>query len=178
MFRLSAVCVVLVLVGVSFAEPPASGGYPDRRNGNGNGGGGGGYQQVSSGQQTSEGQSVDPQLLDMVKMLLLQHESESSNGAGGGGGGSGGPYPSSNGGGSGGPYGSYGPPAGSSSQGGRVTGIELENPKQSMQVAEFWQGGEEQGAPSGQYGAPGQAQAPSGSYGAPSDSYGAPLGRK
>lgn len=172
--------MVLVLVGVSLAEPPASGGYPDRRNGNGNGGGGGGggYQQVNSGQQTSEGQSVDPQLLDMVKMLLLQHESESSNGNGGGAGGNGGPYPSSNGGGgSGGPYGSYGPPAGSSSQGGRVTGIELEDPKQSMQVAEFWQGGEEQGAPSGQYGAPG-AQAPSGSYGAPSDSYGAPLGRK
>lgn len=174
---------MLVLVGASFAEPPASGGYPDRRNGNGNGnggggGGGGGYQQVSSGQQTSEGQTVDAQLLDMVKMLLLQHESEAANGAGAGGaGGSGGPYPSSNGGGSGGQFGSYGPPAGSSSQGGRVTGIELEDPKQSMQVAEFWQGGEEQGAPSGQYGAP-AAQAPSGSYGAPSDSYGAPLGRK
>lgn len=166
---------MLVLVGVSLAELPASGGYPDRRNGNGNGGGGGGggYQQVSSGQQTSEGQSVDPQLLNMVKMLLLQHESEASNGNGGG---AGGPYPSSNGGGSGGPYGSYGPPAGSSSQGGRVTGIELENPRQSMQVAEYWQGGAEQGAPSGQYGAPGQG--PSGSYGAPSDSYGAPLGRK
>ncbi|KAL9697290.1 hypothetical protein quinque_000731 [Culex quinquefasciatus] len=153
MLRLSAACVVLVLVGVSLAEPPAPGGpYPDRRNGNGNGGGaggaGGGYQQVASGQQTSEGQQVDAQLLDMVKMLLLQHESG---------------------------YGSYGPPVGGGgAQAGKVTGIELEDPKQSMQVAEFWQGGPEQGAPSGSYGAPGASQ-PSGSYGAPSDSYGAPL---
>ncbi|XP_062555512.1 pro-resilin-like [Armigeres subalbatus] len=173
MLRLSAVCVVLILVGVSLAEPPASGGYPDRRNGNGHGGGGGGggggYQQVNSGPQTYEGQNVDPQLLDMLKTLLLQQESANGGGAGG-------PYPSSNGGGSGGPYGSYGPPAGSSSQG-RVVGIELENPKQSQQVAEFWQGGDEQSAPSGQYGAPGQG-GPSGSYGAPSDSYGAPLGKK
>lgn len=167
---------MLVLVGVSLAEPPAPGGpYPDRRNGNGNGGGaggagGGGYQQVASGQQTSEGQQVDAQLLDMVKMLLLQHESESSNGNGNGGGG--------NGNGGAGGYGSYGPPAGGGgAQAGKVTGIELEDPKQSMQVAEFWQGGPEQGAPSGSYGAPGASQ-PSGSYGAPSDSYGAPLGRK
>ncbi|XP_055546947.1 uncharacterized protein LOC129731167 [Wyeomyia smithii] len=173
MLRLSAVCVILVLVAGTLAESPASGGYPDRRNGNGNGGGhgggggagggGGGYQQVPSGQQTSEGQNVEPQLLEMLKMILLQHEGESSNGNGNGHGG----------GGSGGPYGSYGPPAGSSSQG-RVTGIELGDPKQSIQVAEFWQGGPEQGAPGGSYDAP----APSGSYGAPSDSYGAPLGRK
>ncbi|XP_058818920.1 pro-resilin-like [Topomyia yanbarensis] len=171
MLRLSVVCVVLALIAVSLAEPPASGGYPDRRNGNGGGSGGGGgggggggaggYQQVPSGQQTSEGQSVDAQLLEMVKMLLLQHESESSSGQ-------------SNGNGNGAPYGSYGPPAGSSSQG-RVTAIELENPRQSMQVAEFWQGGPEQAAPGGgSFG----GSAPSGSYGAPSDSYGAPLGRK
>ncbi|XP_055612347.1 uncharacterized protein LOC129758759 [Uranotaenia lowii] len=141
MLRLSCLCVLLVAVGLTLAEAPLPGG---------SNGGGGGYQQVSSGPQTSDGQRVDPELLEMLKMLLLQHESEQSNGNGNGG--------------SSGQFGSYGPPAGSSSQG-RVTGIDLEDPRQSKQVAEFWQGGQEQAPPSG-------------SYGAPSGSYGAPVGRK
>ncbi|XP_055635017.1 uncharacterized protein LOC129774941 [Toxorhynchites rutilus septentrionalis] len=148
MLGISAVCVTLVVVGVVLAEPPVFGGYPNRRNGGGGGHGGigatsGGYQQVSVGAQTSEGQNVDPQLLQSIKTLLLQHESTSSSQNAHSGGAA--------------PQDSYGPPAGSSSHG-RVIGIELAEPKQSIQVAEYWQGGAEQ-ASSGV-----------------SDSYGTPVG--
>jgi hypothetical protein len=190
-----AVFAVFMLAAVVVAEPPSGYNYqPAQSFGGGSAGGfssgggfgnGGGYQQVPIGQQTNEGQNVDPQLLEQIRQILLQEESKA--GAGGAG------RPSSQ---YGAPQPQYGPPAPAAS---RVVGIELENVLQAMQVAQFLKqesqaiaGGYSRGpaqqsfgvsssygapaAPSNSYGAP---AAPSSSYGAPaqrpSSSYGAPF---
>lgn len=166
------------------AEPPVGGGYSYNRpsggySGGGGGGGGGGfgggfggsgggYTAVSSGFQTSEGQNVDPQLLEQVRQILLKEEQNSGGiggGHGGGGGGGGGGYPSS----------SYGAPPstqyGVPSYQTRVVGIDLDGVRQAIQVAQFHQqtegqvGGGYPSGPSTSYGAP--SRPPSGSYGAP-----------
>uniref|UniRef100_A0A182QC25 Uncharacterized protein n=1 Tax=Anopheles farauti TaxID=69004 RepID=A0A182QC25_9DIPT len=137
------------LVAVVLAEAPLPGGGWNT-NGGGNGGGYGGnggggaggsgpLLQKPTGPQTMEGLMVDPQLLEQVKMVLLQHESESASANGG----------------SNGPSSSYGPPRNTD----RIVGLMLEQPVQSIQLAEYWQGDQ---------------QPPSNSYGPPSGSYGAP----
>lgn len=167
--------MVVALATLTVAEPPSGYNYP--RGGGGfsggggfggggfsgggglGGGGGGGYQAVSGGFQTSEGQNVDPQLLEQVRQILLNEESKSGGGGGGGGGGF-----------SGAPSGSYGAPSpqygAPSFSGGRVVGIDLEGVRQAIQVAQFAQqssvaGGGFAGYPSS------QQSRPSGSYGAP-----------
>ncbi|XP_053670342.1 glycine, alanine and asparagine-rich protein-like [Anopheles nili] len=153
-FGVAFVCVAaLVAVVLAEAPLPGGGGYPGGNGGNGgyggNGGGGNGFGggngggagpllQKPTGQQTTEGLMIDPQLLEQVKMVLLQHESESASNGG-----------------SSGPSSSYGPPRNME----RVVGLMLEQPVQSIQLAEYWQGDQ---------------QPPSNSYGPPSGSYGAP----
>lgn len=141
---------------------PSSGGFSGGFSGGASGGGG--YRAVSSGFQTSEGQNVDPQLLEQVRQILLKEEA-SSGGSGGFGGGHSAPSSSY-----GAPSSSYGAP--STSYGvpsARVVGINLEGVRQAIQVAQFEQSGGSSGGypsgPSSSYGAP--AQTPSGSYGAP-----------
>ncbi|XP_050101599.1 WAS/WASL-interacting protein family member 1-like [Anopheles aquasalis] len=161
-FGVAVACVALIGASV-LAEAPLPGGFPGG-NGNGgyggggnghsnfgggngggfggNGGGGGGVLlQKPVGQQTSEGLMVDQQLLEQVKMVLLQHEQESA---------------SQNGGSNSGPSTSYGPPRGGME---RIVGLMLEQPVQSIPLAEYWQGDQ---------------QPPSNSYGPPSGSYGVP----
>ncbi|XP_053611848.1 uncharacterized protein LOC128675992 [Plodia interpunctella] len=181
--RAFVACIALALVSVH-AEPPSGYNYNRPSGGGISGGfsggfsgglsGGGSYRAVSSGYQTSEGQNVDPQLLEQVRQILLKEESQSSSGSGFGGG-----YASA-------PSSSYGAPAPSSSYGApsssygapstsygapsaRVVGIDLEGVRQAIQVAQFEQSGGSSGGypsgPSSSYGAP--ARAPSGSYGAP-----------
>ncbi|ETN61789.1 hypothetical protein AND_006541 [Anopheles darlingi] len=166
-FGVAVACVALIGATV-LAEAPLPGGYPGGNGnggygggggnghsnggfgGNGNGGGFGGngggaggvLLQKPVGQQTSEGLMVDPQLLEQVKMVLLQHEQESASQNGGG----------SN----SGPSTSYGPPRGGME---RIIGLMLEQPIQSIPLAEYWQGDQ---------------QPPSNSYGPPSGSYGVP----
>ncbi|XP_026741250.1 putative glycine-rich cell wall structural protein 1 [Trichoplusia ni] len=166
-------CIALALVACASAEPPSGYNY-NRPSGGGGGGfhggsggglsGGGGYQAVSTGYQTSEGQNVDPQLLEQIRSILLKEEASSGSGFGGGHGGQGGGAPSSS---YGVPSSSYGAP--SSSYGvpsARVVGIALEGVRQAIQVAQYQQtSGSSGGYP---------AAVPSGSYGAPSGSYGAP----
>lgn len=134
----------------------SSGGFSSGGFSSGGGGsgliGGGGYTAVSSGYQTSEGQQVDPVLLEQIKQILLREESQ---GGGGGGGGHGGiSSPSSS---YGVPSSSYGVPSYNS----RVVGIEIGHVQPALQVAQYEQHG---GSSGGGYPA---ARAPSGSYGAP-----------
>ncbi|XP_075979517.1 uncharacterized protein LOC142978817 [Anticarsia gemmatalis] len=163
-------CIALALVACASAEPPSGYNY-NRPSGGGSfsggfsGGlsGGGSYQAVPAGHQTSEGQNVDPQLLEQIRTILLKEEA--SSGSGGSGHGHGGAPSSSY----GAPSSSYGPP--STSYGvpsARVVGIVLDGVRQAIQVAQFEQSG---GSTGGGYPASG---VPSGSYGAPSGSYGAP----
>ncbi|KAL4717348.1 hypothetical protein ACJJTC_017235 [Scirpophaga incertulas] len=150
-------CIALALVACGSAEPPSGYSYNRPSGGLGGLGGGGGYRAVSSGYQTSEGQNVDPQLLEQVRQILLKEEASS----GGHGGGHGSPSSSY-----GAPSSSYGVP--SSSYGvpsARVVGINLEGVRQAIQVAQFEQSG---------HGSGGYPSGPSSSYGAPSGSYGAP----
>lgn len=162
------------------ANSEAPGGYNYNRQssfGGGVSGSGGGYQQEAIGGSTNEGQSVDSQLLDQIRQILLREESQN----GGGGGAS---QPSSQ---YGAPQPQYGPPQ----QSARVVGIVLENTVPAVQVAQYRAQSQSSGgypsgpsnfggsapqvsAPSSNYGAP----APSSSYGAPSrpsSSYGAPF---
>ncbi|RVE42987.1 hypothetical protein evm_012359 [Chilo suppressalis] len=152
-------CIALALVACVSAEPPSGYNYNRPSGGGFSGGlsgGGGGYHAVSSGYQTSEGQNVDPQLLEQIRQILLKEEASSSSGGFGGGHSA----PSSS---YGAPSSSYGVP--SSSYGvpsARVVGINLEGVRQAIQVAQFEQsGGSSGGYPSG----------PSSSYGAPSSGY-------
>lgn len=149
--------------GYSYSRPSGGGiSFGTSGGGFGIGGGGGGYTAVSSGYQTSEGQNVDPQLLEQVKQILLKEEQSSGGGHGGGGGGG---YPSST---YGVPSSSYGVPSYQT----RVVGIDLDGIRQAIQVAQYHQvtqgqvggGGGYPSGPSGSYGVP---KAPSGSYGAP-----------
>ncbi|XP_044736582.1 pro-resilin [Chrysoperla carnea] len=184
------VCMVIALAALATAEPPSgysysrpsggggggysSGGYSSGGSlggGYSGGGGGGGYTAVSTGYQTSEGASVDPQLLEQVRQILLKEE-QSSGSIGGGGGG----YPSAPSSSYGAPSSSYGVPSSSygvpSYSSGRVVGIDLEGIRQAIQVAQYNQishgqvggGGGYPSGPSSSYGAP---SIPSGSYGAP-----------
>ncbi|XP_059619774.1 keratin, type I cytoskeletal 10 [Phlebotomus argentipes] len=122
-------------------------------------GGGGGYQAVPHGTQTSEGQNVDPQLLEQIRQILLKEESQ-SGGHGGGGGGHGGGAPS-------GQYGVPSPQYGVPSHQSRVVGIDLEGVRQAIQVAQFLQTSHSQSS-GGFSGYPsGGASRPSSSYGAP-----------
>lgn len=177
-------CMAFAMALVVSAEPPSgysynrpsgggggfiSGGGGGFIGGGGGGGliGGGGYTAVSHGYQTSEGQHVDPQLLEQVRQILLKEE-QSAGGHGGGIGGGiggGGGYPSS----------TYGVPSttyGVPSYQTRVVGIDLDGVRQAIQVAQYHQvtqghvggGGGYPSGPSGSYGAPSR---PSGSYGAP-----------
>ncbi|XP_053667467.1 uncharacterized protein LOC128717818 [Anopheles marshallii] len=155
-FGVVFVCVALVVVVRAEAPLPGGGGFGGNGGGYSNGGGNGGYGgnggggnggggsgpllQKPTGPQTMEGLMIDPQLLEQVKMVLLQHETESAT---------------ANGGSNGGPSSSYGPPRNTD----RIVGLMLEQPVQSIQLAEYWQGDQ---------------QTPSGSYGPPSGSYGAP----
>ncbi|XP_060804473.1 pro-resilin [Amyelois transitella] len=177
-------CIALALVSVH-AEPPSGYNYNRPSSGGFSGGfsgglsGGGGYRAVSSGFQTSEGQNVDPQLLEQVRQILLKEESQSSSGSGFGGGFGGHSSGPSSSYGAPAPFSSYGAPAPSSSYGApstsygapsaRVVGIDLEGVRQAIQVAQFEQSGGSSGGypsgPSSSYGAP--ARAPSSSYGAP-----------
>ncbi|KAJ0174936.1 hypothetical protein K1T71_009077 [Dendrolimus kikuchii] len=150
-------CIALALVACARAEPPSGYSY-NRPSGGISGGisggliGGGPYRAVSSGYQTSEGQNVDPQLLEQVRQILLKEEASSSSGFSGGI-----SAPSSS---YGAPSSSYGVP--SSSYGvpsARVVGLTLEGVRQAIQVAQY----EQSGGSSGGY--PGRA--PSSSYGAP-----------
>lgn len=159
------------------AEPPS--GYSYNRPSGGGGGysggggfigggggfssGGGGYTAVSSGYQTSEGQNVDPQLLEQIKQILLKEEQ--SSGGGHGGGGFGGGISSQ--------YGAPAPVYGVPSYQTRVVGIDLEGVRQAIQVAQYHQ--QSHGQVGGHGGYP---SGPSSSYGAPSrpsSSYGAPF---
>ncbi|XP_026461970.1 keratin, type I cytoskeletal 10 [Ctenocephalides felis] len=179
-----SVCMLFALAAMAVAEPPSgysynrpsggggfSGGFSGGFGGGfgGSGGGligGGPYHAVSSGYQTSEGQQVDPLLLEQIKQILLREESQSGGGGFGGGfgGGHGGGVSSSY----GPPSSSYGVPHGG---GGRVVGIDFAGVRQAVQVAQYNQqssgGGGHGGYPSGpssSYSAPSR---PSGSYGAP-----------
>lgn len=158
-------CIALALVAVARAEPPSgysynrpSGGHSGGFSGGFSGGlsGGGPLRPVSSGYQTSEGQQVDPQLLEQVRQILLKEEASSGSGGHGGHGGISSSYgaPSSS---YGVPSSSYGVPGYSS----RVVGINLEGVRQAIQVAQYEQSGGSSGYPSSSYGTP------SGSYGAP-----------
>ncbi|NP_001166784.1 pro-resilin [Bombyx mandarina] len=152
-------CIALALVSCAYAEAP--GGYNYNRPSGGGGfsggfsgglSGGGSYQAVSSGYQTSEGQNVDPQLLEQIRQILLKEEASSSS--------HGGSAPSSS---YGAPSSSYGVP--STSYGvpsARVVGLQLEGVRQAIQVAQYEQSGHGSG---GSGGYPGRV--PSGSYGAP-----------
>lgn len=165
----------------SYGAPSSSYGAPSAGSGYSSGGSGyssgGSYVMVAPGPSTYEGQYVDSQLLEQIKQIVLRDESQNSGSSGG--------YPSSS---YGAPSSSYGAPsssygAPSSSYGApsssygvpsqsyssRVVGVELENVKPAIQVAQFQQssGGYSSG-PSSSYGAPAR---PSSSYGAPSSSY-------
>lgn len=129
--------------GYSYSRPSGGGGgYSGGGGGFGGGGlsgGGGGYTAVSSGYSTSEGQNVDPALLEQVRQILLKEEQSSSSSASSfssGGGGLSSSYgaPSSQ---YGAPSSSYGAPSYSS----RVVGIDLEGIKQAIQVMYFFSGG-------------------------------------
>ncbi|XP_050072157.1 serine, glycine, tyrosine and glutamine-rich protein-like [Anopheles maculipalpis] len=157
-YGVAFVCVALAAAVLAEAPlPGGNGGWGGNGGGgnggysNGGGGNGGGYSnggglsggggsgpllQKPTGPQTMEGLMVDPQLLEQVKMVLLQHESESA---------------SANGGSNGGASTSYGPPRNTD----RIVGLMLEQPVQSIQLAEYWQGDQQ------------QQQPPSGSYGPP-----------
>lgn len=158
-------CIALALVACATAEAPGGYNYNRPSGGGGGGGfhggsgggliGGGPYRPVSSGYSTSEGQNVDPQLLEQIRNILLKEEASSG---GGGHGGIGGGISSSY----GAPSSSYGPP--STSYGvpsARVVGIVLDGVRQAIQVAQYEQSS---GSSGGGYPASG---VPSGSYGAP-----------
>lgn len=166
-------CMAFAMALVVSAEPPSgysynkpSGGGGGFVGGGGSGfgvsGGGGGYTAVSSGYQTSEGQNVDPQLLEQIRQILLKEEQQSGGGHGGGFGG--GHAPSSS---YGVPSSSYGVPSYAT----KVVGIDLDGVRQAIQVAQYHQvsqghvggGGGYPSGPSGGY----PARVPSGSYGAP-----------
>lgn len=151
--------------GYSYSRPSGGGGFGGGGFSSGGGGfsSGGGYQAVPSGHQTSEGQNVDPALLEQIRQILLKEEQSSGGGHGGGGGGGG--YPSSS---YGAPSTSYGVPSYQT----RVVGIDLDGVRQAIQVAQYHQvsqghvggGGGYPSGPSSSYGAPSR---PSSSYGAP-----------
>lgn len=137
-------CVALAMAVAVVAEPPSGYSY-SRPSGGGGGysggggfggglsGGGGGYTAVSSGYSTSEGQNVDPALLEQVRQILLKEEQSSSSSSassfsGGLSSSYGAPSPQY-----GAPSSSYGAPSYSS----RVVGIDLEGIKQAIQVMYF-----------------------------------------
>lgn len=136
-------CIAIAMAVAVVAEPPSGYSY-SRPSGGGGGfsggfsgglsGGGGGYTAVSSGYSTSEGQNVDPQLLEQVRQILLKEEQSSSASSFSSGGGLSSSYgaPSSQ---YGAPSSSYGAPSYSS---GRVVGIDLEGIKQAIQVVYFF----------------------------------------
>ncbi|KAH9638047.1 hypothetical protein HF086_014908 [Spodoptera exigua] len=155
-------CIALALVACASAEAPSGYNYNRPSGGGasfhgGAGGGSGGYQAVSTGYQTSEGQNVDPQLLEQIRSILLKEEASSGSGGRGGHGGA----PSSS---YGVPSSSYGAP--STSYGvpsARVVGVVLEGVRQGIQVAQYEQQSYSSSSSSGGY----PAAVPSGSYGAP-----------
>lgn len=154
-----------MLAATTFAEPPSGynyapqGGFGGGVSGGSFGGSGGGYQQVPIGGQTYEGQTVDAELLEKIRQILLQEESKAGAGGNIGGGGISTQY--------GAPQPQYGPPAGGS----RIVGIELGQILQAMQVAQYLK--QETQAASGGY-SRGPAGGVASSYSAPSQSYGAP----
>ncbi|XP_022824736.1 pro-resilin [Spodoptera litura] len=159
-------CIALALVACASAEAPSGYNYNRPSGGGGGGsfhggisGGSGGYQAVSTGYQTSEGQNVDPQLLEQIRSILLKEEASSGSGGHGGHGGHGAPSSSY-----GVPSSSYGVP--SSSYGvpsARVVGVVLEGVRQGIQVAQYEQQSYSSHSSGGGY----PAAVPSGSYGAP-----------
>ncbi|CAG9856390.1 unnamed protein product [Phyllotreta striolata] len=158
-FALAAVVVAEPPSGYNYNRPSGGGGLSfgssglSSLGGGGLSSGGGGYTSVSTGGQTNEGASVDPQLLEQVRQILLREEQQgaSSGGAGGH------SAPSSQ-------YGAPSPQYGVPSYQYRVTGIDLEGIKQAIQVAQYNQ--VSQGPSFGGYPS-GPSSLPSGSYGAP-----------
>lgn len=129
---------------------------------------GGGYQQEAIGASTQEGLTVDPQLLDQIRQILLREESKSGSQGGA-------QQPSSQ---YGAPQAQYGPPQQAAA---RVVGIVLENTIPSIQVAQYraQSQGQSAGGSAGSFS--GYPSGPS-SFGgvapainAPSSSYGAPF---
>ncbi|CAH0556625.1 unnamed protein product [Brassicogethes aeneus] len=164
--NLYTVVLAFALAAVAVAEPPS--GYNYNRPG-GNGGfshgggyslGGGSYSSEPIGYQTSEGASVDPQLLEQVRQILLNEEQNHASASSSSSISSfhGAPSPQY-----GVPSSSYGAPGGYSA---RVVGIDLEGIKQAMQVAQFHQQTQEAGHGFSGYSS-GPASSPSSSYGAP-----------
>lgn len=160
------------MAAVANCEPPSGYNYNRPSFGGGVSAGGssiasgGNYEQEAVGPSTNEGLSVDPQLLEQVKQILLQEESKAGAGAGGAGGFGG--VPSAQ---YGAPAPQYGPPA----QNARVVGIVLENTQPAIQVAQFRS--QQQAAAGGYSSGGGYASGPSNSYAAParpSSSYGVP----
>lgn len=158
-FALAAVVVAEPPSGYNYNRPSGGGGISfgggGHSLGGGLSGGGGGYTSVSSGGQTNEGASVDPQLLEQVRQILLKEEQQGASSGGGGGGG--GFAPSSQ-------YGAPSPQYGVPSYQYRVVGIDLEGIKQAIQVAQYNQ--ISQGPSFGGYPS-GPSSIPSGSYGSP-----------
>lgn len=156
----------------SFSGGVSAGGNSFGSSGSSFGSSGGNYEEVAIGGGGQEGLSVDPQLLEKIKQILLREESQA--GAGGNGGSFG--QPSSQ---YGAPQPQYGPPQQSQA---RVVGILLENTQPAIQVAQYRAQSTEAGgyaASSGGYPASTGGVAPSSNYGAPSppsSSYGAPSG--
>lgn len=174
--------------GYNYNQPSFGGGVSAGGSSFGNGGGsaissGGNYQQEAIGGNTQEGLTVDPQLLDQIRQILLREESQSGSGSAGRGGAS---QPSSQ---YGAPQAQYGPPQQAQA---RVVGIVLENTIPAIQVAQYRSqsqssaGGVSGGfsgyssGPSSFGGVAPQVNAPSSNYGAPapsrpSSNYGAPF---
>lgn len=159
--------------GYNYNRPSSGGGSSSGGQSFGGGGGsaissGGGYQEEAIGGNTQEGLTVDPQLLDKIREILLREEGKSGGGSSGG---QGGGRPSSQ---YGAPQAQYGPPQQSQ---GRVVGIVLENTIPSIQVAQYraqssagGSAGGFSGYPSGPSsfgGSAPQVNAPSSNYGAP-----------
>lgn len=175
-FALAAVVNCEAPGGYNYNRPSVGGGSSAGGSSFGGSGGsaissGGGYQQEAIGGNTQEGLTVDPQLLDQIRQILLKEESQNGGGQNGGGGRGGGGQPSSQ---YGAPQPQYGPPQQSQA---RVVGIILENTIPAIQVAQYRSQSSAGGSAGGFAGYPSgpssfggvapQVSAPSSNYGAP-----------
>ncbi|CAG2056105.1 unnamed protein product, partial [Timema podura] len=170
-------CLAAVMVASAVAEPPSGynynrpsvGGVISTGFGGGGGGGGGGYVQVSPSFSSNEGASVDPELLEKIRQILLREESSSVQSSGG--------YPSQPSSAYGVPSSQYGVPSGGAYYT-RVVGVDLEGIRQAIQVAQYQQSSYQAGGyPASGYAASSSYSAPRPSYTAPrpSSSYGSPF---
>nr|CAD7415604.1 unnamed protein product [Timema poppensis] len=174
---LSSKCLAAVLVASAVAEPPSGynynrpsiGGVISTGFGGVGGGGGGGYIQVSPSFSTNEGASVDPELLEKIRQILLREESSSVQSVGG--------YQSQPSSAYGVPSSQYGVPSGGAYYT-RVVGVDLEGIRQAIQVAQYQQSSYQAGGyPASGYAASSSYSQPRPTYNAPrpSSSYGSPF---